>query len=330
MTKALDIVAIGNAIVDVISQVDDAFLADQGLIKGSMTLIDDAQVHALYDRLGPTTERSGGSAANTVAGAAILGARTGFVGKVRNDQLGEVFAHDIRAAGCRFETPPALEGPATARSLIMVTPDAERTMATYLGVSTDFCEADLSQELIASAEIVYLEGYLWDKPAAKAAFRKAAKIAQSAGAQVALTLSDSFCVHRHRDSFLEIIRDDVDILFANEAEVVELFQGLSFDEAAARLQGIVAIAALTRSEKGSVVVTPDWVEAVPTAPVTELIDTTGAGDLYAAGFLYGLSRGEALAACARMGNVAAGTVIQKVGARIEGELVEAFRDAGLT
>lgn len=315
----LDILGIGNAIVDVIARADDAFLAARGLPKGGMRLIDAAEAERLYGEMGPGTESSGGSAGNTCAVAAALGARVGFLGKVADDQLGAVFGHDIRAAGVRFPTKPLAGGAPTARCLILVTPDAQRTMNTFLGACVHFGEADLSEADIASAKVTYLEGYLFDPPAAQAAFRAAARVARANGRKVAITLSDPFCVGRHRDAFRAFVRDDADILFANEAEILALYETDDFERAAAMAAKDVGIAALTRSEKGSVVVAGGERHAVPARP-TEVVDTTGAGDAYAAGFLAAWSRGLPLPECGRWGSVAAAEVISHFGARPQTDL----------
>lgn len=313
--KSLDVVAIGNAIVDVLSHADDAFLARHRLTKGAMTLIDKAQAESLYADMGPGAEVSGGSAANTVVGIASLGGRGGFIGKVQDDQLGAVYAHDLRAGGVEYTTVMAKHGPGTGRSYILVTPDAQRTMNTYLGASVDLGPSDVDPELIADAQVLYLEGYLWDPPGAKEAFRKAADAARASGAKVAFTLSDSFCVNRWRDEFQAFIRDRVDILFANEAEIMALYQVPDFDEAVSRARGQCEVAALTRSEKGAVIVCGDQTETVAAERVGKVVDTTGAGDLYAAGFLYGLVRRRDLATCGRMGAIAAAEIISHFGAR---------------
>jgi sugar/nucleoside kinase (ribokinase family) len=265
-------------------------------------------------------EISGGSAANTMAGVASLGGRAAFIGKVRQDQLGTIFAHDIRAAGVTFRTPPASDGPPTARSLIFVTPDAQRTMNTYLGASVELGPEDVDEALVAAARVTYLEGYLWDRPRAKEAFRKAARLAHAAGGKVALTLSDPFCVERHREEFLQLIRGPVDILFANEAEIRSLWQVQDFDAARAATRGLVEVAVLTRSEKGCVILSTKDEEAVPAAAVERVVDTTGAGDLFAAGFLYGYTKGHSLKQAAQIGALCAAEVISHVGARPETSL----------
>jgi len=316
----VDVVGIGNAIVDVLSQTDDAFLGAQDLPKGTMTLIDAARAEELYGAMGPAVEVSGGSAANTLAGVAALGGQGAFIGKVRNDQLGGIFRHDIRATGVSFGTPAATEGAPTARCLIFVTEDAQRTMATYLGASVELGPDDLDAALIAGARITYLEGYLWDAPAAKEAFLAAARQAHEAGGKVALSLSDPFCVDRHRDSFVELIGGHVDILFANEQEIRSLFQVETFDRALQAVRGHCEIAALTRSERGAVILAGEEVHVVDAEPISRVVDTTGAGDLFAAGFLYGYTQGRPLYDCARIGAVAAAEVISHFGARPEAPL----------
>lgn len=329
--RRFGVLAVGNAIVDVIAHADDAFLELHQMAKGSMALIDDETVHRLYDAMGPATESSGGSAANTAAGIASLGGAVAFVGKVAPDQLGEVFGHDIRAAGVHYdEVVGDADGPATARCLILVTPDAQRTMNTYLGASATIGPDDLDAAVVADAAVVYCEGYLWDQPAAKQAILKAMDVARAAGALVAFTLSDGFCVDRHRAEFLELAEGRVDILFANEVEICSLYEVDDFEHAAARVAGHVALACLTRSENGSVVITAAGhrVEA-PAAPVERVVDTTGAGDLYAAGFLFGFTAGRPLEQCARLGALAAAEVISHVGARPERRLAELAAAAGL-
>lgn len=330
MTAAtLDVVGIGNAIVDVLAHVDDAFIRDNGLEKGVMTLIDEAQAEAIYAKMGTAMEMSGGSAANTIAGVAALGGKGGFIGRVRNDQLGEIFGHDIRSGGVAYKTAPATDGKSTARCFVFVTPDAERTMLTFLGASTEINKSDIDPDLIASAKVTYMEGYLWDDPRAKAAISDAAAIAHKHGRKVALTLSDPFCVERHRDTFLELISDQVDILFANEAEVTSLFQTDSFEEAAKRVSAFTGVAVLTRSAKGSLVVADGEQVSVPANPVERVVDTTGAGDLYAAGFLYAYTQGKDWASCARIGGLCAAEIISHMGARPETSLADLVKQAGL-
>lgn len=313
-SNSYDVVGVGNAIVDVIANVDDDFLVEHELQKGSMTLIDTDRAKALYEEMPPGIETSGGSAANTLAGVASFGGRAAFIGKVRDDQLGEVFRHDIRATGVDFDTPLAPAGPPTARCLIQVTPDAQRTMNTYLGIAALLEPSDIDVELVASAKIVYCEGYLWDVDIAKQAIRLAMDVAHDAGHKVALTLSDSFCVERHRDEWLDLIHDRVDIVFANEHELEALYKG-SFDECAAEIARHTEIACLTRSAKGSCIVTADGVIQIEAYDIDKRVDTTGAGDLYASGFLYGYTAGYDLATCGRLGSMAAAEVITHMGAR---------------
>jgi sugar/nucleoside kinase (ribokinase family) len=317
MTSAFDVLGIGNAIVDVISRADDAFLAKHALTKGSMMLIDEARAEALYSAMGTAVEVSGGSCGNTMAGVASFGGKGAYIGKVRNDQLGSVFGHDLKAIGVSFATPPASRGPSTARCLIAVTPDAQRTMSTYLGACTGLGPDDIDTALVGSAQVTYVEGYLWDAPDAKKAVLKAFDAAHAAGRKVSITLSDSFCVDRYRDEFRALIRDQVDILFGNESEIKSLYQVDTFEAAVEAARKEAKVAALTRSEQGSVVIKGGETHRVPSAPVAKVIDTTGAGDLYAAGFLYGFTHGKPLAECARLGGIAAAEIISHVGARPE-------------
>jgi len=313
----LDLVGIGNAVVDMLTHTDDAFLVKNNLAKGAMTLVDADQDHKLYDEMGPAVEVSGGSASNTMAGFASLGGNGAFVGKVRNDQLGGIFSHDIQAAGVRYETPLATSGAPTARCLIFVTPDAQRTMQTYLGASVALGPDDINEELIASARVTYLEGYLWASDSGREAIIKAAKIAAGAGNKVSFTLSDAFLVDAFREDFLSFICDHVDILFANEVEITALVEAQDFDDSFQHTRRLCEIAALTRSEKGSVIAAGEEIHVIDAAPVEQVVDTTGAGDLYAAGFLYGYTRNRDLAACAHMGSLAAGEIISHFGARPE-------------
>jgi sugar/nucleoside kinase (ribokinase family) len=329
MPAATDVAGIGNAIVDVIAHADDAFLAAQGFAKGAMTLIDTGRAETLYAAMGPAVESSGGSAGNTMAGIASRGGRPAFIGKTRDDLLGQVYRHDMTAIGVRFDTPSAPNGTPTGRCLIMVTPDGQRTMGTLLGISAELGPDDIDPELIAAAEITYLEGYLFDPPPAQAAFRKAAKIAHGAGRRVALSLSDPFCVGRHRDAFRQLVAGEVDILFANEAEICSLYETDDFQKAAAAVRGHVAIAALTRSAAGSIVLTDKLSYTVAASPVARVVDTTGAGDLYAAGFLYGLTRGLPLPTCGKLGSLCAAEIISHVGARPEARLSELAAASGL-
>jgi fructokinase len=320
MEKTFDVVGIGNAIVDVLVQADDDLLDNFELTKGTMALVDEAQADHLYASVGPGLETSGGSAANTLAGVAQLGGRAGFIGRVRNDQLGGIFAHDIRSVGARFDTPAATEGPSTARCLILVTPDAQRTMCTYLGASVGLDPADLDLEMVAQAKVLYLEGYLWDSDEAKAAFIAAAEVARAHGGEVALTLSDAFCVERHRESFQELVDGHVDILFANEMEITALYKANSFEEAADQVRGRCKLAALTRSEQGSVVLNGVGTHSVAPFQLGPLLDTTGAGDLYAAGFLHAYTQGQGIDACGRLGSLCAGQVVTQLGPRPQGSL----------
>jgi sugar/nucleoside kinase (ribokinase family) len=321
-SKTFDVVGIGNAIVDVLVQTEEAFLDDHGLTKGTMALVNEAQAEGLYATLGPGLETSGGSAANTMAGLAQLGARAGFIGRVRDDQLGAIFAHDIRAVGAHFETAAASTGPTTARCLILVTPDAQRTMCTYLGASVNLHPDDLDLDLVRQARVLYLEGYLWDSEEAKAAFIAAAKVIRESGGEVALSLSDAFCVDRHRQSFQELVDGHVDILFANEMEITSLYKVNSFEEAVEQVRGRCRVAALTRSAEGSLVLSGEQRLTIDPFQLGELVDTTGAGDLYAAGFLYGYTRGDDLDRCGRLGSLCAGQVVTQLGPRPQISLKE--------
>ena len=328
--SSYDVVAIGAAIVDIVARVDDALLEKHDLPKGGMVLVDHARAGAVYADMREAREISGGSAANTVAGLASLGAKTAFVGKIKDDALGATFANDIREIGAAFAVAPfpANFDGATARSMILVTPDAQRTMCTDLGVSGLLDPDDLPLETIKAAKVLYLEGYLWDREATKESFRKAMAAAKAASGEVALTLSDSFCVDRHRDSFREIVAGPVDILFANEAEILSLYEVDDFDTAVERAAADVSLAALTRSEKGCVAIKDGARAEAAAAPIAELVDTTGAGDLFAAGFLYGHTQGAAPEVCGRMGCLAAAEVIQHLGARPETDLKALFAEHG--
>ncbi len=325
-----DVLGIGNAIFDVLVQTDEGFLARHGMTKGGMALIDEARALSIYADMGPATEMSGGSAANTIVGIANLGARAAYVGKVRDDQIGRLYTHDIRAAGVAFETRAAADGPATGCSYILVTPDGERTMNTYLGAAQELTSADIDEAQVAASGIIYLEGYLWDPRSAKEAFVKAATIAHGAGRQVALTLSDSFCVDRYRDEFLDLMRKGtVDLIFANEAELHSLYQTSDFETALKQLREDTKLGVVTRSEKGCVVASKDGVVAVPAFPIEKMVDTTGAGDLFAAGFLFGLVRNAGHEAAGRLGALAAAEVIQHIGARPQASLKELAQQNGL-
>ena len=326
-----DVLALGNAIVDVLARTEDDFLLAHGLEKGAMRLISENEAEAIYRAMGPAHIISGGSAANTAGGVAALGARAAFIGKVKDDEVGGLFTHDIRAANVAFDSTAAQDGPATARSFILVTPDGERTMNTYLGACQNLTAQDVLEESVASASIIYLEGYLWDPPAAKDAFRKAAQLAHKHGRKVALTLSDSFCVDRWRDEFLELMRTGmIDILFANEHALRALYVAARTEDAIDALRaenGLLGV--VTRSEQGSIIVTRDETIAVPVFPINELIDTTGAGDLFAAGFMTGLARSKSHADCARLGALAAAEIIQHLGARPEKDLAALAAENGL-
>jgi len=329
-TTRYDVLGIGNAIVDVIARTEDDFLVRQNMRKGGMQLIDEARAEAIYEVMGPAVEISGGSAANTTVGVTSFGGRAAFVGKVKDDQLGRVFSHDIRAAGVAFDTPPGADGPSTARCYILVTPDGERTMNTFLGAAQDLHPNDIDADAIAGSAITYLEGYLWDPPHAKAAFLKAAGIAHGAGRSVALTLSDAFCVDRYRAEFLDLIRDGtVDIVFANEHELHSLYQTADFETAIKALRNDAKLAVITRSEKGCVIVSREQTDAVSAAPIDRVVDATGAGDLFASGFLLGLSRGADNRTAARLGALAAAEVIQHLGARPETSLRRLAEQSGL-
>jgi sugar/nucleoside kinase (ribokinase family) len=329
MSSLNDVVAIGNAIVDVIAPAEESFLIDNDLAKGAMTLIDEAGAQRLYGRMAPGIETSGGSAGNTIAGVASLGGTATYIGKVAADQLGEVFAHDMRAIGAAFDTQPLVGGAATARCLINVTPDGQRTMCTFLGASTQLTAEDVRPADIEGAAIVYLEGYLFDPPEARRAFAKAAGLARAAGRTIALSLSDAFVVDRHRSGLLAFIEAEVDLLFANEAEITSLFETADFAEAMRAIRGRVKIAALTRGERGAVVVTPSESHLIDAVPVAQVVDTTGAGDQYAAGFLFGLARDKPLGDCGRLGAMAAAEVISHYGPRPRTALAEMAAARGL-
>lgn len=318
---SIDVVGLGNAIVDVVAETPDALIERLDLAKGTMTLIDEARTTELYGAMGQAVEMSGGSCANTMAALAGLGGAANYIGKVQNDQLGEVFRHDINAVGVSFESRPLEGGPSTARCLVFVTPDAQRTMATYLGACVELGPDDVNEDTVAKGQITYLEGYLWDRPEAKEACLKASKIARDAGRKVALSLSDPFCVDRWRSEFVPLIDDHIDIVIANEDEIMSLYQTTSFDDAVHEVKEHCELAALTRGPKGSVVVTPETSFAIEAAPVAQVIDTTGAGDLYAAGFLFGLTHDMSLASSGRLGGLLAAEVIGQYGARIKRSLL---------
>lgn len=327
--RKFDVVGIGNAIVDIIARCEDSFLSKHDLAKGFMKLVGAEEAAQLYEAMGPAIERSGGSAANTIAGLASFGSECGFIGRVASDQFGGIFRHDIRSLGVAFETPPSLDGEPTARCLILVTPDGERTMNTFLGVSVHFAPGDLDAGMIEAAKVVYLEGYLFDREEAKAAFKEAARLARKSGAKVALSLSDAFCVDRHRADFLALIRDGADIVFANEKEITSLYEVNSFAEAADAAMRDCELAVLTRSDAGSVIVSKGETIRVTPDLVSAVVDVTGAGDLYAAGFLYGFTNAAPLEICGQLGSLAAAEVITHIGARPETPLRGLAEERGL-
>lgn len=325
-----DVLCIGNAIVDIIAQCDDRFLVENGIIKGAMNLIDTERAELLYDRMGPAIEASGGSAGNTAAGIASFGGRAAFFGKVCADSLGTIYRHDIKAQGVAFDTKPLTGVPPTARSMIFVTPDGERSMNTYLGACVELGPDDVESDKAAGAKVTYFEGYLWDPPLAKEAIRLTARHAHAAGREVSMTLSDSFCVDRYRDEFLDLMRSGtVDIVFANESELKALYQTSSFEAGLEAIRKDCKLAAVTRSELGSVIVSATETVMVEAIEIDKLVDTTGAGDLYAAGFLFGYTKGRSLADCGRLGSLAAGLVIQQIGPRPHASLQAAAQEAGL-
>lgn len=314
-----DLLAIGNAIVDVLAQTDEAFIEHQqkmnGMVKGSMTLIDEMRAVELYGQMPPGIESSGGSAGNTIAGFASFGGKGAYIGKVAQDQLGDVFRHDLKAQGVVFNTQPLAIGAPTARCLILVTPDGQRTMNTYLGAAVELSQIDIDEDIVSSAKITYMEGYLFDPPQAKEAFRVASELAHKAGRKVALSLSDPFCVNRHREDFQVFVENHVDILFANEQEAMSLYETSNFEETVDALKGVCEIIVITRSAQGSVIIAGDKIIEVPAEPVSKVVDTTGAGDQYAAGFLYGYTRGNSLDICGRLASMAAAEVISHMGPR---------------
>ena len=324
-----DVLGIGNAIVDVLTNANEGFLEERKLDKGSMRIIDAEEAETLYADMGSGVEASGGSAGNTIAGVASLGSRSAFIGKVRRDSLGETFAHDIQALGVHFETAMATAGPPTARCLILVTPDAQRTMNTHLGACVTLTEADVDETIVEASAITYLEGYLWDPPEAKQAFRKAMAVAHKADRKVALTLSDAFCVDRYRAEFCQLVAGDADILFANESEIISLYQAASFDDAVQQVQDSGTLAALTRGERGSVIVSGKKIYEIDCDPVGKVVDTTGAGDQFAAGFLHGLTLGRDLPVCGQLGSLAAAEIISHYGARPEASLANLVKARGL-
>lgn len=315
MTHKFDVLGIGNAIVDILVPVEDGFLTSHNIPRGSMQLVDEATSEQLYNQLGTATECSGGSAANTIAGLASLGSQTAYIGKTKNDQLGHVFDHDIKSLGITFTTDKDDSGVSTARCLVMVSPDAERTMCTYLGACVNLTENDIDPEIVASSAVTYMEGYLWDPEKAKAAFRKAMSLAHNAGRKTSISLSDSFCVDRHKAEFLHLAEHEIDILFANEEELLMLYDTRDITEAIHAVQQHCEVAAVTRGAKGCTIVSANEIIDINGIPVNNLVDTTGAGDLFASGFLHGYTQGKDLRTCGRMGNLAASEVITHMGAR---------------
>lgn len=324
-----DVLCIGNAIVDIIARCDESFLVDNEIIKGAMNLIDADRAELLYSRMGPAIEASGGSAGNTAAGLASFGSRSAYFGKVSADQLGKIFSHDIRALGVHFETKPLEGTPPTARSMIFVTPDGERSMNTYLGACVELGPEDIEPDVVANSKVTYFEGYLWDPPRAKDAIRLCAEIGHKNGREMSMTLSDPFCVGRYREEFLELMRSGtIDIVFANADEVKSLYETDNFEHAVSQIRKDCKLAAITRSEHGSVIVRGDERHDIDAIDIDEVVDTTGAGDLYAAGFLHGYANGKPLDECGKLGSLAAGLVIQQIGPRPQLSLKDAARDAG--
>ena len=330
MSKKYQIVGIGNAMVDVLARVEDSFLSENGIDKGIMQLIDMDRAVELYGKVGPATEISGGSAANTIAGAAHLGGRTAYVGKVKDDQLGSIFAHDLRAQGVAYETKFAAKDAAdeTGRCIVLVSDDGERSMNTYLGVTEFLTPDDIDEDQMAQAEWIYLEGYRFDGPESHEAFAKASAACKTAGGKVSLTLSDPFCVDRHRDAFREMIKSDVDLLFCNRSEMLSMYQTEDFDDALAQAAAEVDIVACTDAENGAHVLSGGQRWHAPAIP-TDIVDATGAGDLFAGAFLWGLTNGYDLEACGNMGCIGASEVISHIGARAETDLKDLFKKHGI-
>ncbi len=326
--RRFDVLGIGNAIVDILARCEEDFLVNERIQKGSMTLIDEDRAEYLFTRMGTMTTVSGGSAANTIAGLASFGGKGAYIGKINDDQLGAVFGHDMKALGVHFNTRPASYGPPTACCMIFITPDSQRSMNTFLGACVELGPEDIDEVVVGEARVVYMEGYLFDKPAAKEAFYKAARAAHARDTEVALTLSDTFCVNRHREDFKKFIEDSVDILFANEAEACALYEKNTLDEALPLLLKACKLLVITRGAEGSIVICPDERAVVP-AEATQLVDTTGAGDLYAAGFLYGYTHGQSLATSARLGSLAAAEVISHIGPRPQVSLKKLAEKAGV-
>lgn len=321
-----DVAAVGNAIVDVLAKIDDKFLSKHNLQKGGMTLIDQEQAEKIYKDMPPSTEKSGGSAANTIAGIVSLGGKAAFIGKVKQDDLGKIFTHDLQSLGVHYTTAASKHGLSTARCLVAVTPDAERTMATFLGATREITKEDIDENIIASAKVTYLEGYLWDEQHAKDAMREAVRIAVKHGREIALSLSDAFCVTRHKEELLELISRHVDILFANEAEIKELLDVDDITESLERLSTMCRVTAITLGSKGSIIVSGNEATRIEAGKNLKVVDTTGAGDLYASGFLYGYTHGHSLAECGHIATISASEVIQHIGARPEVSLKDLLKN----
>jgi sugar/nucleoside kinase (ribokinase family) len=324
MSQSVQLLGISNAIVDVLAHVDEAFLEKIGVPRGAMTLIDEARAHEIYEMMGPATEMSGGSVANTIAGFAILGGSASYVGRVKDDQLGEIFVHDMRSLGVDVRTAPAKDGAPTARSLVLIDPDGQRTMNTYLGACTELGVADVTDETVGTPKVILLEGYVWDIPEGPALAAEAIRIGKQNGSSVALSLSDSFCVDRHRDAFAKVVQDDIDMIFADDEEVMALYEVDDFEAVLSAISGSDSLFVMTRSEQGSVIVQGDIRIMQKALPIETLVDTTGAGDAYAAAFLYGWTSGKQLDECARLGTHVATSVIQQLGGRIDTNVLESY------
>ncbi len=325
MSESVQLLGISNAIVDVLAHVDEAFLEKVGVPRGAMTLIDEARAHELYDMMGPATEMSGGSVANTVAGFAILGGSASYIGRVKDDQLGEIFVHDMRSLGVDVRTEPAKDGAPTARSHVLIDPDGQRTMNTYLGACTELGVADVTEETVGTPRVILLEGYVWDIAEGPALAAEAVRIAKIHGSSVALSLSDSYCVERHRKAFADFVEQDANIIFADDDEIMALYEVDKFEDVLSAIDGSDNLFAMTRSEKGSVIVEGDTKIVQEARPIDKLLDTTGAGDAYAAAFLYGWANGKSLDECARLGTHVATSVIQQLGARIEASVLDSYQ-----
>jgi sugar/nucleoside kinase (ribokinase family) len=325
MSQSVQLLGISNAIVDVLAHVDEAFLEKIGVPRGAMTLIDEARAHEIYDMMGPATEMSGGSVANTIAGFAILGGSASYIGRVKDDQLGEIFVHDMRSLGVDVRTAPAKDGAPTARSHVLIDPDGQRTMNTYLGACTELGVADVTDGTVGTPKVILLEGYVWDIPEGPALAAEAIRIGKQNGSSVALSLSDSFCVDRHRDAFAKVVQDDIDMIFADDEEVMALYEVDDFEEVLSAISGSDSLFVMTRSEQGSVIVQGDIRIMQKALPIETLVDTTGAGDAYAAAFLYGWTSGKQLDECARLGTHVATSVIHQLGGRIETNVLESYQ-----